>query len=146
MGKRKIEHFDLIDNQVQRNITFCKRKRGLIKKAMEMSLLCGQHVLLYLYDEEKNRLVSYSSTSNLEADKISKIISKTKSNSRQYEKFTNDDYKSLSDSKIVTAREFKKHEIQTENTQENSPKDFQTHVVNGNDFHSENSTSNVHEE
>ena len=41
MGKKKIEHVALIDDKVSRNVTFCKRKKGLIKKAMEMSLLCG---------------------------------------------------------------------------------------------------------
>ena len=39
-----------IDNKVSRNVTFCKRKRGLIKKAMEISILCGQEVSLILYD------------------------------------------------------------------------------------------------
>ena len=50
MGKRKIEHVELIHNKISRNVTFCKRKKGLIKKAMELSLLCGQHVALQIYD------------------------------------------------------------------------------------------------
>ena len=41
MGKKKIETIELIQDVVQRNVTFCKRKKGLIKKAMEVSILCG---------------------------------------------------------------------------------------------------------
>ena len=44
-----------------RNVTYCKRKRGFIKKAIELSVLCGQKISLMVYDERKNKLVTYSS-------------------------------------------------------------------------------------
>jgi len=61
MGKKKIENFTLIQDQVLRNITYCRRKKGLLKKVMEMSLLCGQKIHLVIYDEIKENLVVYRS-------------------------------------------------------------------------------------
>ena len=46
MGKRKFEVAKLIENKTVRDKTFNKRKKGLIKKAMELSILCGQSVYL----------------------------------------------------------------------------------------------------
>jgi hypothetical protein len=51
MGKKKIENMVLIEDKISRNVTFCKRKKGLIKKAMEMSILCGVNVALHIYDQ-----------------------------------------------------------------------------------------------
>ena len=69
MGKKKITHVGLIDNKISRNVTFCKRKKGLIKKAMEMSLLCGQHVALHIYDSDKSKLVVYQSSADFNIHK-----------------------------------------------------------------------------
>ena len=53
MGKKKLESISKIPNKNSRNVTYCKRKRGLIKKAIELSLLCEQYVLLVIFDKEK---------------------------------------------------------------------------------------------
>lgn len=49
MGKKKID-INLMTNSTQRNVTFCKRKKGLLKKAIELSKLCGINVSLYIFD------------------------------------------------------------------------------------------------
>lgn len=43
----------LIEDPSKRHVTFCKRKRGLIRKAIELSLLCGQEVSLNFFDKEQ---------------------------------------------------------------------------------------------
>lgn len=61
MGKRKIDRFVKIADDNCRNVTYCKRKKGLVKKAMELSLLCDQHVYISIFDQERQKLVVYSS-------------------------------------------------------------------------------------
>ena len=50
MGKKKIEHMKLIENIYDRKLTYQKRKKGLIKKAMELSILCAQDIFMVMYD------------------------------------------------------------------------------------------------
>ena len=61
MGRRKIETIAKIEDKSSRNITYCKRKRGLIKKCIEMAKLCDQMVYLAMFDKNKQRLVLYQS-------------------------------------------------------------------------------------
>lgn len=62
MGKRKIHSFVKIEDTNNRNVTYCKRKKGLIKKAMELSMLCSQDVYLSIFDQERQKLVVYASS------------------------------------------------------------------------------------
>jgi hypothetical protein len=45
MGRNKIK-MERIKSERNRNVTFIKRKKGLIKKAMELSLLCEANIFL----------------------------------------------------------------------------------------------------
>ena len=45
MGRNKIK-IERIKSDRNRNVTFIKRKKGLIKTAMELSLLCDANIFL----------------------------------------------------------------------------------------------------
>ena len=62
MGKKKMENVTYIQNKSLRNVTYCKRKRGLIKKAMELSMLCDQFISIVIYDRVKDKMVVYNSS------------------------------------------------------------------------------------
>ena len=66
MGKKKLESISLIMDKNSRNVTYCKRKRGLVKKAIELSKLCNQYVYMVIFDKEKQRMIEYNS--NLDFD------------------------------------------------------------------------------
>jgi hypothetical protein len=61
MGKRKIDKSKKIENKNQRNVAFCKRKRGLLKKAIEISRLCDLRMLIVMYDQDKQKAVVFHS-------------------------------------------------------------------------------------
>ena len=61
MGKRKIDKSKKIENKNQRSVAFCKRKRGFLKKAIELSRLCDQKIFMVMYDPDKDRVIHYSS-------------------------------------------------------------------------------------
>ena len=61
MGKKKIDKIQLIKNEGIRKVTFCKRKKGLLKKCIELSVLCDLKMFVFMYDHEDNRVVHYAS-------------------------------------------------------------------------------------
>ncbi|KAI5066136.1 hypothetical protein GOP47_0018760 [Adiantum capillus-veneris] len=58
MGRSKIE-MKRIDNRTRRQVTFCKRRMGLVKKARELSVLCDANVGLIVFSSS-GRLFQYA--------------------------------------------------------------------------------------
>ena len=67
MGRNKISIKKIKDKSI-RNITYCKRKKGVIKKAMELSVLCDVDILVGIYPKHFNnsQLLIYCSTNNVD--------------------------------------------------------------------------------
>lgn len=60
MGRRKIK-IGFIEDEKFRKVTCCKRKKGLVKKAMELSMLCGNDILLIIRDNTSSQTILYTS-------------------------------------------------------------------------------------
>ncbi|KAK8456943.1 hypothetical protein SEVIR_3G098900v4 [Setaria viridis] len=61
MGRGRIE-IKRIENNTSRQVTFCKRRNGLLKKAYELSVLCDAEVALIVFSS-RGRLYEYSNNS-----------------------------------------------------------------------------------
>ncbi|KAG0463991.1 hypothetical protein HPP92_020060 [Vanilla planifolia] len=61
MGRGKIE-IKRIENTTNRQVTFCKRRNGLLKKAYELSVLCDAEVALIIFSN-RGRLYEYANNS-----------------------------------------------------------------------------------
>ena len=61
MGRGKVE-LKRIENKISRQVTFAKRRNGLLKKAYELSLLCDAEVALIIFSC-RGRLFEFSSSS-----------------------------------------------------------------------------------
>nr|KYP74936.1 MADS-box transcription factor 17 [Cajanus cajan] len=68
MGRGKVV-LERIHNKINRQVTFSKRRNGLLKKAFELSVLCDAEVALIIFSS-RGKLFQYSSTD------ISRIIEK----------------------------------------------------------------------
>ena len=59
MGRRKVDKTKKIESVNKRNVTFCKRRRGILKKCIEMSKMCEQRVFMVIYDPVKQKAVQF---------------------------------------------------------------------------------------
>ncbi|XAR71318.1 hypothetical protein NMG60_11028523 [Bertholletia excelsa] len=64
MGRGRVQ-LRRIENKVSRQVTFSKRRSGLLKKAHEISVLCDAEVALIVFST-KGKLFEYSTDSSME--------------------------------------------------------------------------------
>ncbi|KAJ2393590.1 Myocyte-specific enhancer factor 2D, partial [Coemansia sp. RSA 2603] len=60
MGRKKIK-IQTIKDERNRQVTFLKRKAGLLKKAYELSVLCDSEIAVIIFSSQ-NKMVQYAST------------------------------------------------------------------------------------
>ena len=74
-------------------VTLNKRKRGLIRKAIELCKLCDQAIYLAIFDQEKNTLVQYKSSEIFDPELLLRL--QKSSSVLDNEKYDNGDYEKL---------------------------------------------------
>ncbi|XP_044468428.1 agamous-like MADS-box protein MADS2 [Mangifera indica] len=63
MGRGRVE-LKRIENKINRQVTFAKRRNGLLKKAYELSVLCDAEVALIIFST-RGKLYEFCSTSSM---------------------------------------------------------------------------------
>ncbi|KAK1296686.1 MADS-box transcription factor 6 [Acorus calamus] len=63
MGRGRVE-LKMIENKINRQVTFSKRRNGLLKKAYELSVLCDAEIALIVFSS-RGKLYEFGSAGNL---------------------------------------------------------------------------------
>ena len=79
-------------------VTLNKRKRGILRKAIELCDLCNQEVYIAILDTAKNHLVEYKSSDILNPQKLTKMA---REKTISHERYDNNDYELLA-AKFIT--------------------------------------------
>uniref|UniRef100_A0AAQ5XL47 MADS-box domain-containing protein n=1 Tax=Amphiprion ocellaris TaxID=80972 RepID=A0AAQ5XL47_AMPOC len=95
MGRKKIQITRIMDER-NRQVTFTKRKFGLMKKAYELSVLCDCEIALIIFNST-NKLFQYASTD------MDKVLLKYTEYNEPHESRTNSDIVEVSYKKTQTA-------------------------------------------
>ncbi len=101
MGRRKIA-IAKIENERTRQATFTKRKRGLLKKAMEIAILCDCGVALTLFDKN-GHMVQFSSSDMETITRLMHMASAGPVSRRRVERLSLGDYERLFPEPAVTS-------------------------------------------
>ena len=96
MGKKKIDCLKYIENKGLRSTAYTIRKRGLLKKLIEMSSMCGLQSYAILIDRDRKKIVEFSSDPSVNIEMIIELKNLPKlpgyKNNYETRKYTNNDY------------------------------------------------------
>lgn len=93
MGRKKIEIKRIMDERV-RKVTFSKRKGGLVKKAMELSLLCDCEIGLVIFTPKPDQKLYKYATNTME-----NVVSRYQTTASAVETVHNGNYEALYEKK-----------------------------------------------
>lgn len=94
MGRKKIQ-IQRITDERNRQVTFTKRKFGLMKKAYELSVLCDCEIALIIFNHS-NKLFQYASTD------MDKVLLKYTEYNEPHESRTNADIIEVGRARVCT--------------------------------------------
>ena len=58
----------------EQKVTYFKRKRGCLKKCIELSTICGQDIFMVMIDKKSKRLVEFNSTQDFDLKAVVDIM------------------------------------------------------------------------
>ena len=84
------------------NVTYHKRKRGIVKKCIDLSTICDQDMYLYAVDRKTKRVFEYCSTPDFNIQAV--VAARKDKDKTDFSKYFNSDYELLLDN--MTPRKF----------------------------------------
>ena len=107
-----------IAHKRKREVAYCKRKRSLLKKLIEISHLCDLDIFLVVFDKSKQKLLEYRTEIDFSVDVVKGLLEPDIKRNLKYDLFTNnkqtlstesEDEASIGDSNKLDKIEFKKN-------------------------------------
>ena len=93
----------MIADVIRRKVAFCKRRRGLLKKVIEMSTMCNKRIVMILFDPEKDKAIQFQSDESFKLSEAVATVDKLrKQNAVEY--YSNKDYQMLGEVDLRTVR------------------------------------------
>ena len=129
MGKKRIEKMTRLVNNNTRKVTLCKRKKGVIKKLIELSVLCDLKIFMLIQDDANNRATHFLSHKNFDL-----VQSFNEFNHREF--FTNGDYERVGGVKEELDSDFKLSELDADSANSDIDEEFQKLKDNANKIRS----------
>ena len=74
MRKNKIQVNEYINDKNARIVSYSKRKKNLIKKAIELSKMCGQEIFIMIFDKERQKIVEYRNHNDFDINIVSSLM------------------------------------------------------------------------
>ena len=103
--KKKVPEFKEIQDKNLRSIVFNKRKRGIIKKGVELSMLCSLDIMMAIYNKENNKLVIYQSSQDFNVETVTNLLKDESTLNNLYEEHTNFDLTCAGEKKSQTFKQ-----------------------------------------
>ena len=119
MGRNKVDVCQLVQNSDRRTITYSKRKRGLIKKAIELSTMCDQYVSLTLFDKKKSKIVQYCSSYDFNPKLVTSLLDNSVLPQLTYQLFNNNDYAKFNSNKKSKQKNSNNNQVDIDSDEEN---------------------------
>jgi len=85
-----------ITNEREKQVTFCKRKKGIIKKAIELSKLCDTYIYFVIFDQNKQKLIEFKSDSEFDIKVVQQLCDPGLPSKIVHEQYSNSDLANLS--------------------------------------------------
>ncbi|KAI8336606.1 hypothetical protein BC941DRAFT_427569 [Chlamydoabsidia padenii] len=137
MGRKKISIQPIANNR-NRQVTFLKRKHGLMKKAYELSVLCNCEVALIIFNS-KGKLVQYASSD------MDHILMKYTEHGDPNESKSNGDFDQSNGrgTKTNTHDDKSTKEADDDDEDDDDDEEDENDTTNNNDQYNENGYSNI---
>jgi L-rhamnose mutarotase len=79
----------VIQDIKKRGVSYCKRKKNLMRKLIEISKLCDVNIYLVIFDKEKQTMLEYWSEKEFDLDIIKQLTSREFKQQFKYKLETN---------------------------------------------------------